>query len=147
MTFSSSLSVLSGFVVLYMVCLFNTSWQSQSLLISIFKGTVRPDWICMRVVSLDRRTSTAILVCFLFFYFTFEYLKRLQSSEPLQTKMNPTSRLFGSRFVLNPFFLLAGAFLFYEKICISVVLFWFGLQNVRVSSNILFTSRNPKTNC
>jgi hypothetical protein len=51
------------------------------------KGTVRPDWICMRVVPLDRpmrRTSTAI--GFRFFNFDLEYLKRVQSSEPLNTK-------------------------------------------------------------
>jgi hypothetical protein len=35
---------------------------------------------------------------FLFFYFTLEYLKRLQSSEPLHANMNPTSYLFGSPF-------------------------------------------------
>jgi hypothetical protein len=73
-------------------------------------------------------------------------LKRLQSSEPLLAKINLTSCFFGSRFVYNPFFLLAGALLFDEKICQSVALFWFGLRDVRFSSNILLTSRNPK-NC
>jgi hypothetical protein len=34
--------------------------------------------------------------------------------------MNPTSCLFGSRFVYNPFYLLAGALLFDEKIRQSV---------------------------
>jgi hypothetical protein len=43
----------------------------------------------MRVVSLDRPLKSH------FFLFTFEYLK---GSEPLHTIMNPTSRLFGSRF-------------------------------------------------
>ena len=66
--------------------------------------------------------------------FTFEYLKRLQNSELLHTNMNPTSCLFGLRFVQNPFFLLAGALLFTEKICQSVALFWYGLRDVRVSS-------------
>jgi hypothetical protein len=42
---------------------------------------------------------------------------------------------------------LAGARLFDEKIRQNVALFWFGLRDVRVSSNILLTSRNPKTNC
>ncbi len=41
-------------------------------------------------------------------------------------------------------FLLAGA-LFYEKIGTSVALFWFGWRDVRVSSNILLTSRNQRT--
>jgi hypothetical protein len=42
---------------------------------------------------------------------------------------------------------LAGALLFDEKIRQSVSLFWFGLWDVRVSSNIPLTSRNPKNNC
>jgi hypothetical protein len=33
---------------------------------------------------------------FLFFNFSAEYLKQLQSSEPLHAKLNPTSCLFGS---------------------------------------------------
>jgi hypothetical protein len=40
---------------------------------------------------------------------------------------------------------LAGALLFDEKIRQSVALFWFGVRDVRVSSNILLTSRNPRT--
>ncbi len=59
-----------------------------------FKGTVQPDWICMRMLSLDRHKKS-----FWFYHFSFEYLNRLQSSEPLHTKMNPTSCLFESRFV------------------------------------------------
>jgi hypothetical protein len=54
--------------------------------------------------------------------------------------MNPTSFLFGLRFVWNPFFLLAGALSFYEKIHQSVALFLFGLQDVKVSSNILLAA-------
>ncbi len=38
--------------------------------------------------------------------------------------------MFGLRFVQNPFFLLAGALLFDEKIHQSVALFWFGLRDV-----------------
>jgi hypothetical protein len=73
--------------------------------------------------------------CYRFFYFFFissEYLKRLQSSEPLHTKMNLTSCLFGSWSVYNPFFLLAGALLFYEKIRQSIALFLFGLREVGI---------------
>ncbi len=58
-----------------------------------------------------------------------------------------SSYLLGLRFVQNPFFLLAGALSYDEKICQSVALFWFGLWDVRVSSNILLTSRNPKSKC
>jgi hypothetical protein len=43
-----------------------------------------------------KRTSTA--VGFLFVIFYPEYLIRVQSSEHLHAKMNPTSCLFGSRF-------------------------------------------------
>jgi hypothetical protein len=57
------------------------------------KGIVRPDWIYMRVVPLDRPWKS-----FWFLNFTLEYLKRLQSSELLHTKINPTSCLSGSRF-------------------------------------------------
>jgi hypothetical protein len=44
--------------------------------------------------------------------------------------MNPTSCLLGSRFVYNPFFILAGALLFVEKIRQRAALFWFGLRVV-----------------
>jgi hypothetical protein len=37
-----------------------------------------------------------MIVGFLFFIFDLEYLIRVQSSEPLHAKMNPTSCLFGS---------------------------------------------------
>jgi hypothetical protein len=56
-----------------------------------FKGTVRPEWIYIRVVDINRNR-------FMIFNLTLEYLKRLQSSVPLHAKMNPTSCLFGSRF-------------------------------------------------
>jgi hypothetical protein len=65
-------------------------------------------------------------------FFDLEYLKRFQSSEPLNTKMPPTSCFFGTRFVLNPFFLLAGALLFDEKIRQCAALFWFGLRDVGI---------------
>ncbi len=54
----------------------------------------------------------------------------VQSSEPLHTKINPTSCLLGSRFVWNPFFLLAGTLLFDEKIPHIADLFWYGLRFV-----------------
>jgi hypothetical protein len=86
--------------------------------------------------------STAIF--FWFFNFTFEYLKRLQNSEPLHTKINQICCLFGLQFELNPFFLLAGALSFDEKIRQRVAILWFGLRDVRVSSNILLTSRKDQ---
>jgi hypothetical protein len=77
-----------------------------------------------------KRTSTSI--GFWFFNFTFEYLKRLQSSEPLQAEINPTSCLVRSRFAKDPVFLLAGALLFDEKIRQSGALFRFGLRDVGI---------------
>ncbi len=47
----------------------------------LFKDSVRPDWICMRVVPLDRPWKRhQPLQVFYFFISGFEYLKRLQSS-------------------------------------------------------------------
>ncbi len=54
-------------------------------------STVRADWIYMRVVLLDRPLKGDEPPIGWFFNFTLEYLKRLQSSEPLHAKMNPTS--------------------------------------------------------
>ncbi len=63
-----------------------------SSLLSGFKGTVRPDWIFMRVEPLDRhRKGQQPLQVF-----SFEYLKRLQSSELLHTKMPLIILLVGS---------------------------------------------------
>jgi hypothetical protein len=45
--------------------------------------------------ALKRITSA---IGFRFFIFDLEYLIRVQSSEPLHAKMNPTSCFFGSRF-------------------------------------------------
>jgi hypothetical protein len=63
---------------------------------------------------------------------TLEYLKKLQSSEPLHAKMNPTSCLLGSRFAQNPVFLVAGALQVDEKIRQSAALSWFGLRDVGI---------------
>ncbi len=75
-----------------------------------------------------KRTSTDIW--FLFFNFDLEYLRRVQRSEPLHTKINPTSCLLGSWFVKSPFFLLAVTLSFVEKIRWSAVPIWFGLRIV-----------------
>jgi hypothetical protein len=77
-----------------------------------------------------KRTSTAI--GFWFFNFSFAYLKRLQSSEPLNTKMNPTPCLFRSRFGQNPFFLLLSRFYLLKKKPQRVALVWFGLLDVGI---------------
>ncbi len=57
--------------------------------ILFYLGTVGPDWICNESGTIGKpfkRTSTAI--GFWFFNFDLEFLKKLQSSEPLHTKMH-----------------------------------------------------------
>jgi hypothetical protein len=49
------------------------------------------------------RTSTAIGV--IFFFFDLEYLKRVQSSEPLNTKMPPTFSTHGLYRILSSYWL------------------------------------------
>jgi hypothetical protein len=77
---------------------------------------------------------------FLIFNFDLEYLKRLQSSEPLHAK----SLLLLEHTVGKESFLHIGwhSFLLW-KIRQSVALFWFGLRVV----GFLLTSRPPKNNC
>jgi hypothetical protein len=64
--------------------------------------------------------------------FSFSKLSKAKklAAQPLFTKMNPTSCLLGSRFVKNPFSLLAVVLLFVEKTRQSAALFWFGLRIV-----------------
>jgi hypothetical protein len=49
-------------------------------------------------IGLEKFKGTSTARGFRFFIYDFEYLKRVQSSEPLHAKMNPTPCLFGSRF-------------------------------------------------
>ena len=94
-------------------------------LFSSFEGTVRPDWLCMRVVPLDSPLKGhQLLYVQKKIIFDLEYLIRVQSSEPLYAKMNSTSCLFGSRSVQNPVFLFAGALSFDEKF--AIVQLYFG---------------------
>ncbi len=80
---------------------------------------------------------------FLILISLFNIWKRLQSSELLHAKLNPTSCLFGSQFAQNSVFLLAGALLFDEKIppkCCTIMDWSAGCWNS------LLTSGNPKNN-
>jgi hypothetical protein len=61
--------------------------------------------------------------------------KHIQSSEPLETKLNPTSCLFG----------FAGAFLFFEKIHQSAVLLWFELRNIGILQIFYSRAVNQRT--
>jgi hypothetical protein len=66
----------------------------------------------------------------LVFNFNFEYVKRLQSSEPLHAKMNPTSCLFT---VCKETCLPIGWQTVYdEKIHQNAALFWFWLRDVGI---------------
>ncbi len=71
-----------------------------------FKGNARPDWICMRVVLLDRpwkghQPGYRFFFLF-FFFFDLEYLIRVQSFEPLHEKwIQPPACLDHSLYVLN----------------------------------------------
>jgi hypothetical protein len=70
----------------------------------------------MRVVPLESPLKGhQPLYVFDFLSFSTEYLKQLQSSEPLYAKLNPTSCLFGSRVAWNLVFLLAGALFLMKK--------------------------------
>jgi len=85
----------------------------------------------MRVVPLDTVGLEKDINRSKIFYslnFDLEYLKILQSSEPLHTKTPPTSCFFGARFV-EPFLLMAGALLFDEKIRCTIL---GGLPEVRI---------------
>ncbi len=129
-SFSQKLTSFAGDVVLKVGLLAIQRWHEFLFVVSVtspeikkyfksrrtdkgyFKVTVRPDLICMRLVPLDRPRKTSTAMGFWFFNFSIEY--------------------FGSLFVLNPFFLLAGALLFDEKIFQSAALFWFGLRDVGI---------------
>ncbi len=67
------------------------TWQTitppvRFRLMELFKGTVRPDWISMRVVALNRPWKGHKPLKVFDFDFSSEYLKQLQSSEPLHAK-------------------------------------------------------------
>ncbi len=88
-------------------------------LINNFKGSVRPDWIYMRVAPLDRPWKGHQLIE------VFDFLISLLN-------IWKTSCLFGSRSAYNPAFLLAGTLFFDEKIRQNAALFWFGFRDVRI---------------
>ncbi len=104
--------------------------------LSTLKGSVRPDWIYMRVVPLDRPwKGHKPLWVFDFLISHLTILKRLQSSELLHAKMNPTSCLFDHITVCI-------------ESCLPIdwrigcsILFW-----IAGCWNSFLTSRNPKNN-
>ncbi len=73
--------------------------------------------------------STAIGL--ILFNFTFEYLKRLQRSETLHTKMNPTTTCLdhGLYRILSSYW-LAHFYLMKKSDKVLRYLFWFGLRDV-----------------
>jgi hypothetical protein len=102
---------------------------------AVLKGTVRPDWICMRVVPLDRPWKEhQPLYFFDFLIWLWNIWKDFKVlSRFIHNWIQLPACSNGLRFAYNPFFLLASARLFDEKISQSVALFWFGLHDVRVS--------------
>ncbi len=78
---------------------FRTSYYKNFEYHGLFSKISQPGWISLRVVSLDRPfNGNQSLYVFDFLNFDLEYLRRVQSSEPLHVSIDPTSCLFGSRF-------------------------------------------------
>ncbi len=84
---------------------------------------------------------------FWFFNFDLEYLRRVQSSELLLTKMNPTSCLFGSRVGLESFLPIFLSHFYWLKKSAKVLLYLFYCGLLVLFKYFLLTSRNPKNNC
>ncbi len=112
-----------------------------------FKGTVRPDWICMRVVPLDRpckNINRYLLLNFLFHFWIYEKTSKFCAALYKNESNLPLARIT----VCIESFLPIGCRTFIwlknlPKRC--TILVWItGCWN---SSNILLTSRNPKNNC
>ncbi len=105
----------------------------QQLYLKIPSGQIGSAWEGYHWIGVDKNID--LYRFFLFFYFSFDYLKGLPNSEPLHTKMNPNPLPFGWRTFIcrkNP-----------PKDC--RILVWIaGCWN---SSNILLPSRNSKSNC
>ncbi len=103
-------------------CLKGQSFYNRCLTL---KGTVRPDWIWMRVVSLESPLKGhKPLYVFNFLFLILNFLKDFKVlSHSMQNR--PLILLF----VRITVFLLAGALSFDEKIRQSSPLFWFGLRN------------------
>ncbi len=68
------------------------------LVLKVPKGTLRPDWFCMRVDHWIGLKKDINRYRFFIFYFDLGCLIRVQSSKLLHAKMNATSCLFRSRF-------------------------------------------------
>jgi hypothetical protein len=73
-------------------------YQEKSLkkiYLKVQSGQIGSQWDWYHWIGLDKDIHC---YRFLFFIFDLEYFIRVQSSEPLHAKMNPTSCLFGSQF-------------------------------------------------
>ncbi len=109
----------------------------------LIKGTVRPDWISLRVISLDRPQGHQPL-CLWFFNFVLEYLRRDKCSEPLHTKMHLILQLVGNTGYLEVFLPIGWrTFIWWKNPPkLSSILVW-----IAEWWNSLHTSCNPKNNC
>ncbi len=105
---------------------------SLSLGLKVPSGQIGSTWEWYHCIGLEKNINR-----YWFFNFTLEYLKRLQSSEPLHAKMNPTScclfdhslhRILSTYWLANP------------PKCCSILVWIAGCWNS------LLMSRNPKNN-
>ncbi len=87
-----------------------------------FKAIVRPDWIDLRLVPLDRpRIGLYPLYVFNFFILILNFWKESKGLSGSIQKCLQSRSFFGRRLVKNPFFPFAGTLLFDEEILQSVV--------------------------
>ncbi len=73
----------------------NLAVKYLNLSLKVPSGQIGSTWEWYHWIGLEKDINH---YSFWFFNFHLEYLKRLQSSEPLHAKLNPTSCLFGSGF-------------------------------------------------
>ncbi len=103
--------------------------------IGIPSGQIGSAWEWYHWIGLKKSSTT---IGFWFFNFSYEFLKKLWSSEPLHSKINPTSCLFGSWFV----YLGTNRNLFHRTVIQKCLKLFFGLRLVRR----IFQDRNPNQN-
>ncbi len=97
-----------------------------------FKGTVRPDWICMRVVPLDRRCKihqSLYVVDFLFHFWIFEKTSKFWAAS---YKNDSNLLLVHIKVCIESFLPIGWRTFLDEKIRRSAALFWFGLRDVGI---------------
>ncbi len=96
--------------------------------LKVRSGQIGSAWEWYHWIGIEKNINRYMFLIFLIsllnIWKDFKVLSRFIQNES-------TSCLLGLRFVRNPFFLLAGALFFDDKICQRNALFRFGLQDVR----------------